>query len=241
MITVACIESELDYWFSADLPVCSVLWLIGRPEELVPALARFAGRLGWAECWAAACAPRTRPSLFPAVAGQQELLRAGFDLVGSAIEDMRSPIRRHPASEGSVCEVVSAEPAADGVWRSLATAHGLWVCAGLFQSGGMVPGDWIYSAMRLVMIAGTAALNRGVGGGAGGVQDALLHAFLADTLQGGGLAVSKVVTEKCGAGVALTGRPAAIDEAQRAFATAARVEDVESVTHLRSADRGQRT
>jgi hypothetical protein len=97
----------------------------------------------------------------------------------------------------------------------------------LFQSGGTVPGDWIYSAMRLVMIAGTAALNRGAGGGAGGVQDALLHAFLADTLQGGGLAVTKVVTEKCGAGVALTGSPAAIDEAQRAFATAARVEDVD--------------
>jgi hypothetical protein len=176
--------------------VCSVLWLIGCPEELVPALARFAGQLGWAECRAAACAPRTRPSLFPAVAGQQELLRAGFDLAGSAIEDMRSPILRHPASKGSVCEVVSAEPAADGVWRTLATAHGLRVCAGLFQSGGTVSGDWIYSAVRLVMIAGTAALNRGVGGGAGGVQYALLHAFLADTLQGGGLAATKVVSRK---------------------------------------------
>jgi hypothetical protein len=59
-----------------------------------------------------------------------------------------------------------------------------------------VSGDWIYSAVRLVMIAGTAALNRGVGGGAGGVQYALLHAFLADTLQGGGLAATKVVSRK---------------------------------------------
>lgn len=224
MITVARIESELDYWFSADLPVCSVLWLISGPEELVPALARLAGQLGWAECRAAACAPRTRPSPFSAVAGQRELLRAEFDLAGSAIEDARSPVLRHPSSKGSVCEVVSAEPAADGVWRTLASAQGLRACAGLFQSGGTVPDDWIYSAMRLVMIAGTTALNRGAGLG---VQDALLHAFMADTLQGGGLAVIKGRLEQCSSGVALTGSPAAIDEAQHAFATAARVEDVQ--------------
>jgi len=225
VITVARIESELDYWFSADLPVCSVLWLIGGPEELVPALARLAGQLGWVECRAAACAPRNRPSLFPAVAGQQGLLRAEFDLAGSAIEDARSPILRHPSSKGSVCEVVSAEPAADRVWRTLATATGLRVCAGLFQSSGAVPDDWNYSAMRLVMIAGTTALNRGVAAGSG--QEALLHAFMADTLQGGGLAVIKGVFEECGPGVVLTGSPAAIDEAQHAFATAARVEDVQ--------------
>jgi hypothetical protein len=225
VITVARIESELDYQFSADLPVCSVLWLLGRPDELVPALARLAGPPGWAECRAAACTPRTLPSRFPAVAGQHELLRAEFDLAGSALEHARSPILRHPVSKGSVCEVVSAEPAADGPWRALATAEGLRVCAALFRSGGTVPDDWIFSAMRLVMIAGTAALNRGAG--RLGVQDALLHAFMADTLQGGGLAVTKVVTEECGAGVALTGSPAAIDEAQRAFATAARAEDVQ--------------
>ena len=222
MISVARIESELEYRFSADLPVCSVLWLLGGPGELVPALARLAGQLGWAECRAAACAPRTLPPRF-AAAGRQELLRAEFDLEGSAIEDTRSPVLRHPAHRGSVCEVVSADPGADRIWRALATADGLRVCAGLFQSAATVPDAWVYSATRLVMIAGTAALNCG----AGGVQDALLHAFLADTLQGGGLAVSKVVTEECGAGVALTGSPAAIDEAQRAFATAARPDDVQ--------------
>jgi hypothetical protein len=225
MITVARIESELDYWFSSDPPVCSVLWLIGDPEELVQALARLAGQLGWVECRAAACAPRTRPSLFSAAAGRQDLLRAEFDVAGSLIETARSPILRHPSSKGSVCEVVSAEPAADGVWRTLATAPGLCACAGLFQSGGAVPDDWIYSAMRLVMISGTTALNRGVA--ARGGQDALLHAFLADTLQGGGLAVIKGVFEQCGPGVALTGSPAVIDEAQHAFAAAARLEDVQ--------------
>lgn len=224
MISVARIESELEYQFSAELPVCSVLWLRGRPEELVPALVRLAGQLGWAECRAAACTPRTLPACFQAVAGQQELLRAEFDLAGSAIEDTRSPILRHPAHRGSVCEVVSAKPAGDGIWRALADAGGLRVCAGLFQSADTVPDAWVYSALRLVMIAGTHALN--LGQGHLGVQDALLHAFLADTLQGGGLAVSFVGTEQCGCGVAVTGSPAAIDQAQLAFATAECVEDV---------------
>jgi hypothetical protein len=224
VITVARIESELDYWFSADPPLCSVLWLIGSPGELVPALTRLAGQLGWAECRAAACTPRTRPSPFRAGTSHQELLRAELGLAGSAIEDTRSPILRHPSSRGSACEVVSADPAADEIWRTLATANGLRVCAGLFPSGGSVPGDWIYSALRLVMIAGTTALNRGA---ALGGQDALLHAFMADTLQGDGLAAIKGSLELCGPGVALTGSPAAIDEAQQAFATAARAEDVQ--------------
>jgi hypothetical protein len=225
VITVARIESELNCWFSPDLPVCSVLWLLGGPDELVPALVRLAGQLGWAECRVAACAPGTRPSLFPAVAGQQELLRAEFDLAGSVLENTPSPILRHPLSKGSVCEVVSAEPAADGVWQALATARGLRACAGLFQSGGVVPDAWVYSAMRLVMIAGTIALDRGAGDL--GVQDALLHGFLADSLQGGGLAITRVFPEYGGSGVALTGSPAAIDEAQWAFATAAPVKDAD--------------
>jgi len=87
-----------------------------------------------------------------------------------------------------------------------------------------VPGHWAYSAMRLVMIAGTTALNRGT---AAGGQDALLQAFLADTLQGGGLAVIKGALELCGPGVALTGSTTGIDAAQYAFATAARAEDMQ--------------
>jgi hypothetical protein len=75
----------------------------------------------------------------------------------------------------------------------------------------------LWLAMRLVMIAGTAALNRGA---ALGGQEALLHEFIADILQGDGLAAIKGSLELCGPGVALTGSPAAIDEAQQAFATA---------------------
>jgi hypothetical protein len=224
MITIARIESELDYWFRADPPVCSVLWLIGSPGELVPALTRFTGQLGQPECRAAACVPRTRRPPFAAAAGQYELLRAELDLAGSAIEDAPDPLLRHPSSKGSVCEVVSADPAADGIWRTLAAAHGLQACAGVFPPGGTVPGQWIYSAMRLAMIAGTTALNRGT---ASGGQDALLHAFLADTLQGGGLAAIKGNLELCGPGVALTGSPAAIDQAQRAFSIAAHPDDVQ--------------
>jgi hypothetical protein len=224
VITIARIESELDYWFSADPPACSVLWLIGSPSDLVPALARLAGQLGHAELRAAACAPGTQPPPFPAAAGQHELLRAELGFTGSAIEDAPGPLLRHPSSKGSVCVVISAGPAADGIWRTLADADGLRVCAGLFPSGSTDPGHWIYSAMRMVMVAGTTALNRGP---ASGAQDALLHAFLADTLQHGGVAAIKGALDLCGPGIALTGRPAAIDKAQHAFPTAAEAEDIQ--------------
>jgi hypothetical protein len=78
--------------------------------------------------------------------------------------------------------------------------------------------------MRLVMIAGTAALSHGA---ALGGQDALLHAFLADTMQGGGVAAIKGSLELCGPGVTLTGSPAAIDKAQETFAGTAPAEDVQ--------------
>ena len=224
MITVARLESELDYWFSADPPVCSVLWLLGSSSELVPALASLAEQVNRFECRAAACVPATRPPLLSAVEGCDQLLRAELKFTGSAIDGARSPLPRHPSSSGSVCEVVSAIPGqGDGIWRTLAHANMLSVCAGLFPSGSAVPAEWPFSATRLVMIAGTAALRRGAADG----RDALLHAFLADTLQGGGIAAIKVSTEECGTGVALTGSSAAIDEAEQVFATAARAGDVQ--------------
>jgi hypothetical protein len=64
------------------VPACSVLWLIGSPGDLVPALTRLVGRLGPLECIAAACTPKTQPSRFSAVAGLHELLRAELDFSG---------------------------------------------------------------------------------------------------------------------------------------------------------------
>ena len=64
-------------------------------------------------------------------------------------------------------------------------------------------------------------------GAARAARDALLHAFLADTLQDGDIAAIKVSTEECGTGVALTGSSAAIDEAEQVFASAARADDVQ--------------
>lgn len=87
-----------------------------------------------------------------------------------------------------------------------------------------MPSHWIYSALRLVLVAGTSALNRDT---ASCGQDVLLHAFLANTLQGGGLAAIRGGLGLCGPGVALSGSPAAIDEAQQAFTTAARADDLQ--------------
>ena len=143
MIAVARLESELDYWFSPDPPVCSVLWLLGSSSELVPALASLAGKVNRFECRAAACVPETRPPLFSAVEGSDPLLRAEFKFTGSAIDDARSPLLEHPSSRGSVCEVISAVPGqGDGIWRTLAQANMLSVCAGLFPSGSAVPAEW---------------------------------------------------------------------------------------------------
>lgn len=70
----------------------------------------------------------------------------------------------------------------------------------------------IYSAIRLVMVAGTNVLSRGTLG----AMDGLLQAFLAGTLEAGGIAVITGGLEFCGPGVALTGSVDYLDRAERA-------------------------
>jgi hypothetical protein len=82
----------------------------------------------------------------------------------------------------------------------LAHEPGLRLCAALFPRVTTVPESWVYSAARLVMVGGTDVLNWGAGGALGG----LLHAFLTETLQAGGIAVISGGLELCGPGVALT-------------------------------------
>lgn len=54
-----------------------------------------------------------------------------------------------------------------------------------------------------------------------------MQAFLADTLQGGGIAVIKGSLELCGIGVALTGDTTAIDKAEQVFSAARRADEAE--------------
>jgi len=168
MIRLARVESELDYWFSGEPPNCSILWLIAAPEGLVSALTELAASVEpQSVCGAAVCSPVTRPpSLGPAFGGEQ-LLQAKVEFEGGAIDNASSLIIRHPSSRGSVGQVVSSVPSrSEGVWRLLATATGLRVCAGMFPAAVSVPDDWTYSALRLVMNAGTSLLNRGAASGA---------------------------------------------------------------------------
>ncbi len=72
------------------------------------------------------------------------------------------------------------------------------------------------------MIAGTNVLAMG-----SDVQDGLLHGFLADTLQMGGIALIKGALELCGQGVALTGIADHIDQVEQVFADVQRADDVQ--------------
>ena len=76
------------------------------------------------------------------------------------------------------------------------------------------------------MVAGTNVLNRG----AGGALDALLHGFLTDTLQAGGIAVISGGLELCGPRVALTGSREQINQAEHALGETRR-EDEALVRH----------
>jgi hypothetical protein len=72
MITVVRVESELDFWFSGDPPVCSVLWLLGDlHDEVVPALARISAGLAPLRCRVACCAPSSRPRTLAGLAGAE--------------------------------------------------------------------------------------------------------------------------------------------------------------------------
>jgi hypothetical protein len=206
VITVTRVESELDCWFGPSAPVCSVLWLLGLPADLVPALAQLSAGLDPLQCLAAACSARTRPLPFAEASECRQLMLADLGFTGTAVEEASSPLIRTTLSAGSACQVVSAGPSGGaGIWPVLAAGRGLQVCAGLFPADAAVPDEWAYAATRMVMIAGTLVLNRGQ---ALGVQDALLHSFLAVTLQAGGIAVIKGSLEMCGPGLALTGSAA---------------------------------
>jgi hypothetical protein len=72
------------------------------------------------------------------------------------------------------------------------------------------------------MVAGTKVLSRG----APSAMDGLLQAFLADTLQAGGIAVITGGLELCGPGVALTGSVDDVDRAERAVGKAEGADDL---------------
>lgn len=64
-------------------------------------------------------------------------------------------------------------------------------------------------------------LNRG----AGGALDALLQAFLTDTLQAGGIALISGGMELCGPGIALTGSSEQVNQAQHALGETRRADE----------------
>ena len=217
MLTVARVESELDFRFSGDPPVCSVLWLLGDlQDDVMPTLGRIGSGLAPLRCAVAGCASSSRPRPLAGLAGAALLMEATVKFAGRALTDSPSPIVRHESSTGSACEVASVDAEAEGTWQVVASGRGLRRCAALFPGADGVPDGWIYSAARKLMVAGTNVLNRG----APSAMDGLLQNFLADTLQAGGIGVTTGGLELCGPGVALTGTADHIDKAERAVGKA---------------------
>ena len=222
VITVARVESELDYWFSPELPACSVLWLMGDPQDdLVPALVRIGAELEPVRCGAASCVPWSRPQTLAGLPGAELLLEATTAFAGDALANSSSPIIRHETSRGSACEVVCVDGQDGGAWQLLASRPGLGLCAALFPQATTVPDSWVYSAARLVMVGGTNVLIRG----AAGALDGVFQAFLTDTLRAGGIAVIRGGLELFGPGVALTGVPDQVDQAEQALGALRRADE----------------
>lgn len=208
---MARVETELDFRFSGDPPVCSVLWLLGDlQDEVVPMLTQVSASLAPLLCGVACCVPSSRPRPLAGLAGAELLLGASVEFAGRALSDSSSPIVRHETSRGSACEVAAVDADVDATWQVVASGRGLRRCAALFLGADRVPEGWIYSAVRMVMVPGTNVLSRGVAG----AEHGLLQAFLSDTLQAGGIAVITGSLELCGPGVALTGAVDQIDTAE---------------------------
>lgn len=210
------VQTELDYWFQAAPPACSVLWLIGSDNDLAAAMTRLTHTLAPVHCQAAACRTGARPPVFADQPGCDRLLEGKLEFAGTAIDTAISSIVRNPSSKTSACEVASVHPEGhDRLWALLAESRGLRPCAALFPGSATPPEDWIWSAARLVLVAGTNMLNRDPH-----ADDGLLQGFLAGTVQAGGIAVIKGGLELCGPGFALTGTEQHINEAEAVFSDA---------------------
>jgi hypothetical protein len=208
------VPTQLDHWYQAGPPACSVLWLIGGNHDLAVAMARLTRALAPLHCRAASCRTGSRPPLLAGHIGSDPLLQGRLEFAGAAIDATTNPIVRHPSSRTSACEVVSVRPEGQPrLWALLAESSGLRMCAALFPGTAAPAEGWIYSAARLVLTAGSNLLNRD----SGAAEDALLHSFLAGTLRAGGIAVTTGGLELCGPGFALTGTDQHIDQAQAVF------------------------
>jgi hypothetical protein len=208
------VRTELDCWYQATPPVCSVLWLTGSGDDLAAAMTRLARALAPPHCQAASCRTGSQPPVLAGQPGFDLLLEGRLEFGGTAIDTSASPVVRHPASKASACEVASVRPEGQPrLWTLLAASRGLRLCAALFPGDTTPAENWIYSAARLVLVAGSSLLNRG----SLTAEDAMLQAFLAATLQAGGIAVIKGALELCGPGFALTGADHHIDQAESAF------------------------
>lgn len=115
---------------------------------------------------------------------------------------------------GNVLELF--QTGADWFWSELVGPnHKFQICAALVPDEAAVPSPWSYAGLQLVLIS--AAKQARPGASHDQVLRTLSQAFISETLNAGGIVVTRLVPELLGPGVAVTGKSAVIDQVAGEF------------------------
>jgi hypothetical protein len=210
---VARVEAELSIVIQPDPPVCSVLWLIPDGEgDLGETLSRINYSLGPLSCQGVLCELGTATSSRPLseLTGRQPVAEVRIEFPDTV----------------SICQIAEIDVGRDaGFWELFSrSSYRRQLCAGLFRGGIPESKSWSAAAIQLAVIAGTVPFLKLRS--SYDTRYALLQAFLAETLLCDGMAVTKVVPEMLGAGIGLTGAPAAIDDVEAVLVGAPRADEM---------------
>jgi hypothetical protein len=217
MTRVARLAEDPSLSVTGDAISCSVLWIVPDDEsDLANTANRLANLASVVSCWGFLCRPAVAnpPRLLKSITGRNLFLEAALDM----------------PSGSSVCEVAEVDVAHDAAFWSLfgTSTYQRQLGGALFYEGDAPYGAWLDAAIQLALVAGSLPFWRLPT--SHDVQDVLLHAFIAETIAAGGIALTKVVPEMFRAGLGISGSREGIDAIERQLVGIERLPD-EPVQH----------